>query len=523
MTPSDIEAAGDTKPLASPEPRRQSDTTGTVLEITTTLTDEQNIRIRNKTDRTILTLLTWIYFLQVFDKAVLSTSALFGLQEDTNLTGNQYSLIGSIAAIAQLAWQPFSAWLIVKVPPRILMPTMVLGWGVAEACIAACHNFGTLITARFFLGLFEAGCLPLFTYLTGIWYRRSEQPLRIAIWNGMNGVATMAAAAISYGLGHIQSELLRPWQTIFLFAGLLTIISAPLVYWKLDNDITVARFLTEEERVLGVERLRVNQTGQINHEFKWSHVIEMVLEPKSWLWVAMVILPNMGSGMTSVFGTLIIKGFGFDSFQTSLLNIPFGAMQCIVIVVSCWAATKARLKSAVLIAFTVPAIVGTAMLYGLNRNASDRPALLVAYYLCACLFAANPLILAWAIGNTAGATKKSTMLSLIQAGVSAGALAGPLLFTSDQTPRYLPGIRAVLGIFIALIGAAVIQVLNLMFLNKLHKKRRVANGKSAEIVDQSMQTSVNATSKDKGQEQTLEDVATRDLTDRENDEFIYIY
>lgn len=293
------------------------------------------------------------------------------------------------------------------------------------------------------------------------------------------------------------------------------------MYWKLDNDVSVARFLTEEEQLLGVERLRVNQTGEISHEFKWSHVIEVALEPKSWLWVGMVILPNMGSGMTGVFGTLIIKGFGFDKFQTSLLNIPFGAMQTIVILLSCWAATKAKLKSVVLIAFTIPAIVGTAMLYGLNRSAADRPALLVAYYLCACLFAGNPLILAWAIGNTAGATKKSTMLSFIQAGVSAGALSGPLLFTSEQAPKYLAGIRAVLGIFIALIGAAVIQLLNLMFLNKQQRKKRIANGKSGDVVDESMQTSVNTTSK--GQMQALEEVVALDLTDRENDQFVYLY
>lgn len=176
------------------------------------LTEEQNKRIRRKTDKTILILLTWVYFLQVFDKAVLSTSALFGLQADTGLTGNQYSLVSSIAAIAQLAWQPFSAMLIVKVPPRILMPAMTLGWGIAEASIASCTNFHSLLAARFFLGLFEAGCLPLFTYMTALWYRRSEQPVRIAIWNSMNGISTMAAAAISYGLGHIESDLLRPWQ-----------------------------------------------------------------------------------------------------------------------------------------------------------------------------------------------------------------------------------------------------------------------------------------------------------------------
>ncbi|CAK7203608.1 hypothetical protein SEUCBS139899_006345 [Sporothrix eucalyptigena] len=485
------------------------------------LTEEQNKRIRRKTDKTILVLLTWVYFLQVFDKAVLSTSALFGLQTDTHLVGNQYSLVSSISAIAQLAWQPFSAMLIVKVPPRILMPTLILGWGIAEASIAACKNFPSLLAARFFLGLFEAGCLPLFTYITALWYRRSEQPVRIAMWNSMNGLSTMAAAAISYGLGHIESNLLRPWQIIFLFAGLLTIVTAPIVYWKLDNDVSVARFLNEEERVLGVERLRVNQTGETNHTFKWHHVLEVTLEPKSWLWVAMIILPNMASGMTSAFGTLIIEGFGFNKFQTSLLNIPFGAMQFIMILVSCWAAAKAKIKSAIIIGFTIPAIAGTAMLYALPRDGSTQPALLVAYYLCAFLFAANPLILSWAIANTAGATKKSTMLSVVQAGVSAGALSGPLLFSSNQAPEYKPGIRAVLGIFIALIAAAVIQVANLLFLNRLKRKQRIAAGKPADIVDASMQTKV--TTMDKIQEQQMHEVAELDLTDKQNDQFVYVY
>lgn len=146
------------------------------------------------------------------DKAVLGIAALFNLQSDLNLTGNQYSLVGTVAPAAQLAWQPFSAWLIVRVRPRVLMSTMVLGWGISVACMAACNNFGTFITARFFLGLFEAGCMPLFTVLTGKWYRRIEQPFRVSLWYSGNGTGTMIAASLAYGLGHIQSPVLKPWQ-----------------------------------------------------------------------------------------------------------------------------------------------------------------------------------------------------------------------------------------------------------------------------------------------------------------------
>ena len=39
--------------------------------------------------------------------------------------------------IAQLAIMPISAFVIVKVPARILMPTLVFAWGTAQACMSA--------------------------------------------------------------------------------------------------------------------------------------------------------------------------------------------------------------------------------------------------------------------------------------------------------------------------------------------------------------------------------------------------
>jgi MFS family permease len=176
------------------------------------LTEADSKRICRKTDRTILVVLMWVYFLQILDKSVLGYGATFGLESDTGLTGNQYSLVSSISSIAQLAWQPFSSYLIVRVPHRILMPILCLGWGIAQTCMAACHSFSGLMATRFFLGLFEAGCLPLFSLITSQWYRRAEQPIRVAAWYGTNGLASIFAAALSVGLAHIHSDVLKSWQ-----------------------------------------------------------------------------------------------------------------------------------------------------------------------------------------------------------------------------------------------------------------------------------------------------------------------
>ena len=307
--------------------------------------------------------------------------------------------------------------------------------------------------------------------------------------------------------------------------GLVTIVSVPFVYWKLDSDIPSARFLTEHERAQAIERLRANQTGTGSQEFKWNHVVEAALEPKTYLWIAMALLLNVGASVTNTFGPLILNGLGYDKYRTSLLNMPFGAVQIIVILLGSYAAQKARLKSAVLVLFMLPVIAGLAMLYVLHRNKSEQAPLLAAYYLLAFLFAGNPLIVSWIVGNTAGTTKKSILMSLYNAGSSSGNIIGPLLFNKTDAPAYRPGLRAVLGIFIALVAVVLIQVANLMLLNKLQSRTRVAIGKKAFIHDHSMREKYHGLDEDNETEggPRLGDNAFLDMTDRKNDEFTYVY
>lgn len=293
------------------------------------------------------------------------------------------------------------------------------------------------------------------------------------------------------------------------------------MYWKLDNDVTSARFLSEHERRQAILRLSTNQTGIGSTKFKWAQAAEVAIEPKSWLWVIMAVLPNLGSALTSFFGPIIIKGMGFDKYEASLLNIPFGAMQTLVIAAACWVSYNMKVKGVALLGFMLPVIAGVAMLYGLDRSAASRPALLAAYYLLAFLFAGNPLLLSWVVGNTAGTTKQSTILSLYQAGLSAGGIAGPFMFKANEAPIYKSGVLGVLAIFIAFIACITIQLGILFLLNKLHRKRRIQNGKEADRVDESMQKKINRS--DDLPPERVDDAALADLTDRQNDEFVYIY
>ncbi|BEI80309.1 hypothetical protein CcaverHIS002_0108380 [Cutaneotrichosporon cavernicola] len=491
-----------------------------------TLTQEDNDRIRHKTDKRILSILIWIYFLQILDKSVLGLGNVWGLSQDTGLKGQDYSTIASINAIAQLAWQPFSSYLLVRVPARHLMTGMVLGWGIAATCMAAAHNFGGLLATRFLLGLFEAGCLPLFGMLTAQWYRRAEQPSRVAAWYSTNGLATIFGSFLSWALGHVKNEHVKAWQLIFIIVGVITVLSAPLVWFVLDSDIESARFLDEREKAQAYERLRANNTGTGSHEYKFSQVWEMFYDPKSWLWLFMSLLLNIGASVSNAFGPTLIAGFGFDKGTTSLLNIPFGALQFIAIIAASYAAQVWRLKGAVLAIFVIPVIIGLALLYTQSTSTGFKQApALVGFYLISALYGGNPLIVTWMAANTAGQTKKSTIMSLYNAGSAAGNIIGPYLFQSKDKPQYRPGVKIVMGMFCALLAVIGLQVIVLGFLNKQRQRQRVANGKPEFIKDTSMSSKWEAQEEvqEEGAGVRLGQNALLDLTDFENDEMVYVY
>jgi hypothetical protein len=150
---------------------------------------------------------------------------------------------------------------------------------------------------------------------------------------------------------------------------------------------------------------------------------------------------------------------------------------------------------------------------------------MVGFYLFSFAFAGNPLIVSWIVGNTAGTTKKSVVMSLYNAASAAGNIIGPLLFKSKDAPSFRPGLRVVLAIFVVLVAVIFVQLVNLVGLNKVQQKRRIANGKMAIIHDPSMEDRYVDFEEDNEDVDGLKlgEAAFLDMTDRMNDEFTYIY
>jgi hypothetical protein len=251
-------------------------------------------------------------------------------------------------------------------------------------------------------------------------------------------------------------------------------------------------------------------------------VREAFLDAKTYWFIGMALANNLGAQVTNTFGPLILVGFGHDKYATSLLNMPFGALQYAVILGVAWAAERWRRKGVTLAVMLVPILAGLATLYALPRDAGHTGALLAAYYLLAFIFGCNTLIVSWILANTAGATKRSVVMALYQAASSAGNIIGPLLFSADDKPGYYPGLRKTLGVFAMFAALVAVQVATLAALNRRHEKARVAAGKPRWVADRSMERSWRGEGDGDGA-LGLGSRAFEDLTDGKNDEFIYVY
>ncbi|KDN52085.1 MFS general substrate transporter [Tilletiaria anomala UBC 951] len=448
---------------------------------------EDDKRVLRRIDWHMQPVIMVIYFLVTLDKASLSYTSVFGIQHDAKLVGNQYSLLSSVVYIAQLVFQPISALAIIKLRLSLWVGALITLWGITLASGAAAYNFSGLFAMRFFLGGLESSIAPCNVALTQAFYRRSEQGFRTSTWYAMNGVSTIIGSAIAYGLGHVHSDKLYSYQVIFLTLGLLTVAYGMTTFFTVPDSIDHAYFLKNgDDRRIARERVRFNQAGTDERKFSWPQCLETFLDLKSWVWMSLAFLISIPSGGFSNFQALILQGFGFDKYQVMLLSMPVGAMQIISIFAAFWASSYFKNKTGVLLGVMVPTLIGGGMLYGLGREPKDRPALLVAYYLTVCYVAVTPLLFNWHSSNVAGRTKKALTTAFFVAGQAGGNLVGPFLFKSSDAPYYKPGLRAVLIILCALVLEISFMAGWLFYLNKRNERRRAARGMSAKLTDYSM-------------------------------------
>lgn len=260
----------------------------------------------------LLEILCITYGLNYLDKTTLSYASVMGLKlphsndklkSGISLSGSEYSWLGSMFYFGYIAWEYPTNRLLQRLPlgkyckqqcllfliESVLMTPAacnVIAWGVVLACFAAVENYAGAIAIRFFLGVFEAAVTPGWTLFMSQWYTKNEQGSRTGIWFSFNGFAQIFGGLLAYGIAvgsRKYGVALEPWKIIFLVTGLLTSTVGIIFLWVIPDNPLKCRWLSKEDRILALERIRINGQGIGNKHFKMYQFKEALLDPLSWV------------------------------------------------------------------------------------------------------------------------------------------------------------------------------------------------------------------------------------------------
>ncbi|TDZ15397.1 Thiamine pathway transporter THI73 [Colletotrichum orbiculare MAFF 240422] len=423
-------------------------------------------RLKRKVDWRIVPLMFACYILQYLDKTLINYANVMGLQQHTSITGDQYSQLAMIFYVSYLAFEFPHAWGMQRFPTARYIGLMVCLWGAVLAATSACHNWAGLVVTRVLLGVFESAVAPSLIVITTMWYKRQEQPPRMGIWYLGTGGGTIVGSLISFGFQHYETSGFTSWQIMFLVCGLVTIAVGVTVVFVLPDNPMSAKFLSPEERVWAIERLRENQTGVENKHFKWPQFVECFTDPQTYLLALITIASNVPNGAVSSFQATIIKGFGYTSKETALLSIPSGAASIVSILAATNIAGRLNQRAINVVCLLIPGIVGAALMAFLPED--NKAGKLIGNYMTNCIGATLPLLYSLVGANYAGHTKKVTMNATLLICFCIGNIIGPLTFTAESAPDYLPAKTAI----IVTCGLAMVFTLMLRYYYSWENKRR---------------------------------------------------
>jgi MFS family permease len=257
--------------------------------------------------------------------------------------------------------------------------------------------------------------------------------------SGSFGGLLAAAINLMNGLGG------RPgWAWIFILEGIVTVIFGVASFWVVHDFPDEATFLSDNDRVRVIRRLKADQQSSAEHEeFRMTYFWAAVKDYKMWIGMLIYMGCDMPLYAFSLFLPTIITGMGFTNTTIAqLLTVPpYAVAACMTIFIG-WLADRTHQRGLCNMGVSLFGIVGFSMLLGGN-SAGVRYAgtFLGAMGIYPCI--ANTI--SWVSNNIEGVYKRGVVLGFVIGWGNLNGIVSSNIYASTDAPRFVPGHSTVLA------------------------------------------------------------------------------
>ncbi|KAL2802247.1 major facilitator superfamily domain-containing protein [Aspergillus granulosus] len=429
-------------------------------------------RVNLKMDFTLLLILAIGFILLGIDKTNVGFVATSTFIEDANLHPNDIPNSLSLFSATYVPLQPVSAMIGRWVGPKWWVCTLMTVWG--SMCIAhiAVNSSPTFLALRLLLGVGESGFTPTAFYYMSLFYPKFSLGFRMGLFSGMYSVAGAFAGLLAYGLLHLESSVLRGWQTVFLFEGALTVFVAAVGLLALPTSPGTAWFLTAEERAHAVKRMQLDDAhagteAEDEGKITLRDVKDVLTDWKKLLIIVFNILSVLPVTAFTTFLPMIVEGMGYEGVKATLMAVPPFVAGTVGLIIIVYSSDHLKERSLHTVFGMALGLIGCVVM---ATSESGKLRYGFAHVCLAGVFVGGPLVAVWLASNTPGKAARSIILGINGWSNLAGVIAGQL-FKSRYAPSYrYPLIVTMVLIAVGMGGFCMMRVL---YMWENRRRRRI--------------------------------------------------
>lgn len=244
-----------------------------------------------------------------------------------------YGLGAGMFFIGYFLFEVPSNMILHKMGARVWIGRIMISWGLISAAMMFVTTPMMFYVMRFLLGIAEAGFFPgIILYLT-YWYPADRRARITAMF--MTGIAIAGVIG-----GPVSGIIMKHtngiygwqgWQWMFLLEGLPSVALGLVVIMVLDDRISEAKWLAEEERALLARNIAKDEAHKEEESF-----LRIISSGRVWLCAAIYFSYVMGVYGVSFFLPTIIKSMGHtDVVEIGLISsIPYSVSVVVMLLVA---------------------------------------------------------------------------------------------------------------------------------------------------------------------------------------------
>ncbi|RPD53169.1 MFS general substrate transporter [Lentinus tigrinus ALCF2SS1-7] len=435
-------------------------------------------KLWTKLDLLVLPVVTMMYFLSSLDRSNIGNARIAGLQKELHMSDYQYSLALTVTLIPYTIIEIPSNYLMMLVGPRILLPTMVVLWGIICTLQGVVTSYSGLVACRFFLGLVEGGLLPGITFYLACFYPRRLLQLRVSVMFSATSIASAFSGLLAAAIIHMEGVGGRHgWAWVFILEGLFTVLFGIVSFFLLPDTPEQALLLSAEDKKLIVQAL--HDDGLHSDDEKktrtWAHFGKTFIQPH----VVLLGVAGFFSGATlsglAYFLPSIVASLGYAGSKAQLMSVPPFAVAAVLSIITAIFADRYAQRGLTLVFFAILATIGFGIFLGSYVKDVRYGSLFLAVPGTYCI---GPPLGTWMANNSAPLIRRGASLALLTTMTNLGSILSTWLLGSlSPPPRYT---SATITLLVFQIGILLCSVVNMGWLATENKRKERTKSSTVE-------------------------------------------